>query len=109
MPRTHRTMAEEQKNEVASEEPAAPVTGDQAIDQVFKDFVDHQKKALDEARLALEGLIPVAVKDHGKAAVEEVIEGYRTLFNALVDSVNDRVQKIRVPAEKSDESSETIG
>lgn len=89
------------KTEPSAEETAVHVEDEEAQD-ILKTFLDHQKKAIEEARLALEGLLPVAFKDHGKIAVEEVIEGYRTLFNSVVDGVNDRVKKIRIPAEKEE-------
>lgn len=83
------------------EQPEVEINDEEA-QAILDTFLDHQKKAIEEARLALEGLIPVAFKEHGKSAVEEVIEGYRTLFTSMVDSVNARVQNIRVPAQKDE-------
>ncbi len=79
------------------------VVQDEDIQDILKTFMDHQKKAIEETRLALKGLLPAAFKEHGKVAVEEMIEGYRTLFNTVVDDVNDRVKKIRIPAEKDED------
>jgi hypothetical protein len=55
-------------------------------------FVEHQKKAVSSARKALFSLIPKGVKDHGRNAVEEMLEGYRQLFNDVVDDVLERVK-----------------
>lgn len=55
-------------------------------------FVEHQKNALTSARKALFSLIPKGVKEHGRNPVEEMLEGYRQLFNDVVDDVLDRVK-----------------
>ena len=55
-------------------------------------FVEHQKKAADSARKALLSLIPKGVKEHGQAAVQEMLEGYRELFNDVIDDVLERVK-----------------
>jgi hypothetical protein len=55
-------------------------------------FVEHQKKAADSARKAFLSLIPKGVKEHGKHAVQEMLEGYRELFNDVIDDVLDRVK-----------------
>lgn len=68
---------------------------DEEAQSILREFVDHQKKAIEEARLALEGLIPITFKEHGKSAVQEVVEGYRTLFTSMIDGVNEKIQKLR--------------
>jgi hypothetical protein len=55
-------------------------------------FMEHQKKAAVSARKALFSLIPKGVKEHGQNAVEEMLEGYRELFNDVVDDVLERVK-----------------
>ncbi len=57
----------------------------------FDVFVEHQKHALESAGKALTSLIPDGVKEHGRKAVEEMIEGYRVVFNTVMDDVLDRV------------------
>jgi len=55
-------------------------------------FLEHQKQALDSAGKALDSLIPNEVKEHGSKAVEEMIEGYRGLFNDVMNQLVDRVK-----------------
>lgn len=55
-------------------------------------FVDHQKEALNSAGKAITSLIPEGVKEHGSKAVEEMIEGYRGLFNDVMDDLLKRVR-----------------
>ncbi len=62
----------------------------------FEIFMDHQRKAAEQAGKALEGLIPTAIRDHGSAAFKEMVEGYRQLFNAALDQVVDRIEKVKV-------------
>lgn len=61
----------------------------------FDVFMDHQKNAVTEARKALMSLVPKGVKEHGQKAVEEVLEGYRQLFNDVVDDMLDRVKSTK--------------
>lgn len=64
-------------------------------------FLEHERAAIDSASKAFESLIPDGVRVHGKKAVEEMIEGYRVLFNTAVDEVIERVEKIKIPTEKT--------
>jgi hypothetical protein len=57
------------------------------------DFVEHQKRALDEAGKALESLLPPEFREHGKAAVNESIEGFRVLLNSMLDDFKSEVNK----------------
>jgi len=57
------------------------------------DFVEHQKRALDEAGKALEALLPPNFREHGKAAVNESIEGFRVLLNSVLDDFKTEVNK----------------
>lgn len=53
------------------------------------DFITHQRKAFEEAGKAFEALIPEGFKTHGREAFKEAVEGWRSLFNATVDAVQD--------------------
>ena len=59
-------------------------------------FLEHQRKAITEAGRALEGLIPVDFRKHSQAALKEVVDSYRKLFNAALDSVINTVEKARL-------------
>lgn len=76
-----------------------PVVDGQKVEAVeetpFDVFIDHQKKAIVEAGKALEGLLPENFKDHGQTAFKEVLEGYRSLFNATIDELMARIEKVR--------------
>lgn len=69
---------------------------------VFEVFMNHQRKAAEEAGKALEGLVPSAVRDHGSAAFKEMVEGYRQLFNSALDKVVDRIEKTKVEEKDGD-------
>ncbi len=69
----------------------------------FDAFVDHQRKAAMEASKALLSLLPVAFKEHGEAAVKEVIEGYRQLVNSTIDEIIDAIEKVRVETNKAED------
>jgi hypothetical protein len=57
------------------------------------DFIEHQKRALEEAGKALEALVPPEFREHGKAAVNESIEGFRVLLNSMLDDFKSEVNK----------------
>lgn len=40
----------------------------------FDQFMEHQRKAIDEATKAVDALLPPAFKEHSKAALEEAFE-----------------------------------
>ena len=62
----------------------------------FDEFIDHQRKAATEAGRALESLIPEGFRDHGEAAVKEAVEGYRRLFNSVIDQVVSTIEKVKL-------------
>jgi len=53
----------------------------------FAVFIDHQREAINNAGKAFESLLPEGVREHGGKAVEEMLEGYRGLFNDVLDNV----------------------
>jgi hypothetical protein len=70
-------------------------------------FINHQRSAAKEAGKALEGMIPSALREHGGAAFKEMVEGYRQLFNSVLDQVVDRIEKTRIKeGEEKDTSTE---
>lgn len=62
----------------------------------FKEFMDHQRSAVTEARKALEGLMPEASREHGKSAYQEFVEGYRNLFNSTIDDLLDTIERAKL-------------
>lgn len=64
-------------------------------DQTFEQFVEHQKKAFEEAGKALEALIPPEFKTHSTAALKESVEGFRVLVNATLDAISTEIDKAK--------------
>jgi len=56
-------------------------------DAAFDAFVEHQRKAAEEAGKALDALLPPEFKEHSKAAFNESVEGFRVLVNIFLDEV----------------------
>jgi gas vesicle protein len=65
-------------------------------DTPFDEFIEHQRKAATEVGMALESLIPQGFLEHGEAAVKEAIEGYRRLFNSVIDGVVSTIEKAKL-------------
>ena len=68
---------------------------EEKVDTAFDQFVDHQRKAVTEVSKAFNAMLPEGVKAHGEKAVEEVIEGYRDLFNSALDDLIETLEKAR--------------
>lgn len=69
---------------------------DRFEDTPFDEFIDHQRKAATEVGRALESLIPEGFREHGEAAVKEAVEGYRRLFNTVIDEVVNSIEKVKL-------------
>lgn len=59
----------------------------------FEAFVEHQRKALEEASKAVEALLPPEFKEHSRAALNESIEGFRVLINFVLDEIKEGVNR----------------
>lgn len=68
----------------------------------FESFLDHQQKAFEEAGKAFVAMIPPEVREHGSTAVKEMFEGYKKLFNAVMDEVSTAVDEVSSAVEKVD-------
>jgi hypothetical protein len=62
----------------------------------FDDFVDHEKKAMQEFGKAFAALLPEGLREHGDTAVKEMVEGYRRLFNATLDDLVKLIEKAKL-------------
>ena len=72
--------------------------------KAFERFVDHQRKAFDEAGKAVDALLPTGFKEHGNEARREFIKS----FKVLVDSAISELEKASREFEKRrEEASET--
>jgi hypothetical protein len=67
----------------------------------FDEFVEHEKKAVQEFGKAFAAMLPEGLREHGKTGVEEMIEGYRRLFNATLDDIIKRVEKSKIEISSS--------
>ncbi|MCC6616252.1 MAG: hypothetical protein IT320_22460 [Anaerolineae bacterium] len=83
-------------NEPVEESVEAVKAVEEKVDTAFDLFVDHQRKAFTEVSKAFNAMLPEGVKEHGEKAVEEVIEGYRNLFNSALDDLIETLEKARL-------------
>lgn len=77
-----------------------PHTADETpedLRQALDRFLDHQKKAFEEAGKAVDALLPTGFKEHGNEARREFIKG----FKVLVDSAINELEKASREFEKS--------
>jgi hypothetical protein len=74
----------------------------QAEPTPFDEFVEHERKAVQEFGKAFAALLPEGLREHGETAVKEMVEGYRRLFNATLDDVVQRVEKAKLDEKEPD-------
>lgn len=78
-------------------------------EEKFDQFVEHQKKAFEEAGKALEALIPPEFKTHSQAAFKESVEGFRVLVNATLDAISNEIDKAKEKANPSNDEGTSTG
>ncbi len=88
------TRKSEKKVEKVVEAPHNPTPAETP----FETFVDHERKAIAETFQAVESLLPATAKEHGETALKEMMEGYRTLFNSMIDEIVDTIEQAKVSA-----------
>jgi hypothetical protein len=70
---------------------------EEAVTTPFEAFIEHQRSAVRETGSALRALLPKEVQKHSRAAYREAVEGYRGLFNAVMDDLIENIEKIKLP------------
>ncbi len=83
-------------NNLNGHSPEAEKETPEDLRKAFERFVDHQKKAFDEAGKAVDALLPTGFKEHGNEARREFIKG----FKVLVDSAISELEKASREFEK---------
>lgn len=73
-----------------------------ADESVIDAFVRHQKEAAEEAKLAIEALIPEGTRHHGKAAKR----AFRKAFKVVLDEISERLE---FAEDEDDERPSTTG
>ena len=68
-----------------------------AVETPFDAFMEHQRVALRETSNALRALLPKEVQEHTRTAYREAVEGYRGLFNSVIDEIVENIEKIKLP------------
>jgi hypothetical protein len=58
------------------------------VEQVIRDFVDHQANSMREAVKAVDALLPEGFKQHGKNSLQEAVKSYQVLFDAGLEVLN---------------------
>ncbi len=71
-----------------------------AMPEALDEFISRQRKALEETGEALKSFLPKEFQDHSRAAFKESVEGYRNLFNSIIDSIIDTAEKAKIEPEK---------
>ncbi|MFN8527788.1 MAG: hypothetical protein U0670_04175 [Anaerolineae bacterium] len=75
----------------------------------IEEFVDHQRKALEETGKAIESLLPEGFREHGKEAGKEFAKGLKILVDAAIGEMEKAGREIDKQFKQSRQSSSTPG
>lgn len=73
----------------------------------LKAFLEHQGKALEETGKALAELLPKGFRDHAEAALDESKQGFEVLFDSVIDTVDEGLERLRRNP-KSDQAKDKV-
>ena len=73
------------------------------------EFVDHQKRALDETGKAIESLLPPEFVKHAKEAQKEFVAGFKVLADTVIDEMEKVSKKTESTASSDDDKPSTTG
>jgi len=68
----------------------------------LSDFLEHQRKALEETGKAIDSLLPPGFKEHSAEARKEAVKGWKVLMDAVIDEV----ERLRTQVERKVEDVE---
>ncbi len=74
----------------------------------LEQFVEHQRKAMDETAKAIEALLPEGFVKHGKEAQREFIAGFKVLVDAAIGEM-EKIAKRNEPEEGDDDRPSSTG
>jgi hypothetical protein len=66
------------------------------------EFLEHQRKALEETGRALDALLPPGFKEHSAEARKEFASGFKVLLDAAIDEI----ERVRAQVERKAEEAE---
>jgi hypothetical protein len=85
-------------------EPAAEETRD-----TLNQFLNHQRRAFDEASKAVDSLIPPGFKEHGAEASREFVKGFKVLVDATIDGLQKASSEMGKRAERASGGNDQTG
>jgi hypothetical protein len=71
------------------------------------EFIEHQKRALEETGKAIESLLPPDFVKHAKEAQKEFLAGFKVLADTFVDEMEKVAKKTEDKAAEDDKPSTT--
>lgn len=72
-------------------------------------FVEHQKRALEETGKAIEALLPPDFVSHAKEAQKEFLAGFKVLTDTFIDEMEKVAKKPAQSADSDDDKPSTTG
>ena len=61
----------------------------------LNEFIEHQRKAMDEACQAVDALIPPDFRTHSRAAREEFLMSFKVLVDGVASTVDKELNRMR--------------
>ena len=92
---------------MAKKETQIPETESEETKTPIDEFLEHQKRAVEEMSKALEALLPEGFREHGAEASREFTKGFKVLVDAAISEL-EKVSK-KVEEEAEDKRTSTTG
>ncbi|HLY27284.1 MAG TPA: hypothetical protein VKQ72_13140 [Aggregatilineales bacterium] len=91
------------------DEPKAKGEGSAEKESPLAGFIDHQRKAYQEAAQALSAFLPPDVKTHGRAARDEYVKSFKVLIEGMAKVVNQEMNRAKSSSSTGDTGPTTTG
>lgn len=88
-------------------QPMSDIPANEKAPGPIEEFINHQRKALEETGKAIDALFPEPFKQHGEAARKEFLAGMKVLVDAVIDEM-EKVSK-KVEESQDEERPSTTG
>ena len=92
-----------------TEKQTPETNGEEEAKTPFDEFLQHQRRALEETGKALEALLPEGFRKHGNEASKEFTQGFRVLVDAAMNELKKGRKFVDVDESDDDDNTSTTG
>jgi hypothetical protein len=99
-----------ENNHIPPEQPTDETTNENVEGNPLEQFIQHQRRAVEETGKALETFLPPGFKDHSSEAGRQFVQGFKVLVDAAIKEMEKASKEFDDRREKgSDDRPSTTG